>query len=66
MLQDSDGFEVLIDELSDAVAPDESHHHQQQQFFNAFYVRKMRILDVESRTLHCLEHRLNLPTLPIG
>ena len=51
MLQDSDGFEVLIDELPDVVAPDESHHHK-QQFLNSFYVCEMRVFDIEPRALH--------------
>ena len=52
VLQDSDGFEVMIDELPDVVAPNESHHYQQQQFFNPFYVCKMRVFDIEPRALH--------------
>lgn len=48
MFQDSDRLEVLIDEFSDVVAPDESHHHKQQQLHNALYVCKTRVFDIES------------------
>jgi len=56
---------MQVDELTDVIAPYESHHHYQQKLPNPFDVRKMRVLNIESSAFHRFVHRLNLPALAI-
>ena len=66
MLEDAYGFELTVHKFADVIAPDEGHHHQQQELRTPPQVSEMRVLYVEPRALYSPEHRLNLPSTPIG